>query len=103
MTTHDLGPLVGGRFHQYTSAVGQSYYVDTTAKTTSYSIPVGFEDHAQVSLFCFQTPLQCIVILTLTNNHEPGSLGTRSVQVLAAMVSLAVYVLETVLSNAIQE
>ncbi|KAF2466098.1 uncharacterized protein BDR25DRAFT_345705 [Lindgomyces ingoldianus] len=46
MTTYQLGPLVGGTIHQYANAVGQIYYCDTVAGTTSYAIPEGFQDVA---------------------------------------------------------
>ena len=49
MASYNLGLLTGGRIHQYSNPVGQIYYVDSVANTTSYSIPNGFEDAPGVS------------------------------------------------------
>ncbi|KAF2806150.1 uncharacterized protein BDZ99DRAFT_523619 [Mytilinidion resinicola] len=43
-TAYNLGPMVGGRIHQYANSAGQVYYVDSVANTTSYAIPNGFGD-----------------------------------------------------------
>ncbi len=51
--TYDLGPLAGGRFHQFANAAGQVYYCDSIAQTTTYAIPEGFEDGPDVRDYPF--------------------------------------------------